>query len=306
MFFISLHRMKRLSEEIVSFLEENGFTCRHKVRDDQDILYIPLTDEKTERLIVPWEIDTESIGSSRSHSDRILHIVRQIKQSYGHYPLIITQDRWSARKEMMKARILAHLEKFVPAYARNCEVRRIDKKTAEYFLEENHNYGYSACRYKYGLFLKRHTGHIAENKKAEGVENCGLDTLVAVATFSNARKWTKGEKVIRSYEWTRYASLPGMRISGGMGKLLKAFIKEVSPDDIMTYADLEWSEGDVYSKLGFELEGTKERISFLIDPVRWGRSAIKDQEDENIEIRQLYLTNFGSNKFRMKLTDYQK
>ena len=28
-------------------------------------------------------------------------------------------------------------------------------------------------------------------------------TLVAVAAFSNARKWIKGDKTIRSYEWTR-------------------------------------------------------------------------------------------------------
>jgi hypothetical protein len=98
--------------------------------------------------------------------------------------------------------------------------------------------------------------------------------LVAVATFSNARKWQKGDKVIRSYEWTRYASLPGVRISGGMGKVVKAFIEEVHPDDIMSYADLEWSEGKVYEQLGFVLEGRKDPVMFVVDEA-WRRFPIK-------------------------------
>jgi hypothetical protein len=161
---------------------------------------------------------------------------------------------------MMEARLLAHMEVFSQAYARNCEVRRIDKETAQRFLNDNHSYGYAACKYRYGLFLKRHTGHVAREIEEERFLGCArndngsarndnrsdrgdiVGTLIAVATFSNARRWIKDGKEIRSYEWTRYASGPELRVSGGMGKLLKAFIKEVQPDDIMSYADLEWSE----------------------------------------------------------------
>ena len=128
--------------------------------------------------------------------------------------------------------------------------------------------------------------------------------LVAVATFSNARKWVKGDKEIRSYEWTRYASLPGLRISGGMGKMLKTFIKEVQPDDIMSYADLEWSEGGVYSQLGFELEGQKEPVMFIVDPSTWKRSPVKPPVIPGLT-GNLFFRNFGSNKYRLKLTEYE-
>ena len=142
---------------------------------------------------------------------------------------------------------------------------------------------------------------------------------MAVATFSNARKWTKGDKVIRSYEWTRYASLPDVRLSGGMGKLLKAFIQEVRPDDIMTYADLEWSQGKVYKRLGFVLEGVKEPVTFVIDKDSWTRLPIRsgmagktgDVTDCSTEdviaglTGNLLFQNLGSNKYRLKLTDYQ-
>jgi hypothetical protein len=131
--------------------------------------------------------------------------------------------------------------------------------------------------------------------------------LIAVATFSNARRWIKDGKEIRSYEWTRYASLPDLRVSGGMGKLLKAFIKEVEPDDIMSYADLEWSEGDVYKTLGFREELPKDPVSFGIDPVTWERRAIRPGKEETVITGpdgNIFYTNFGSRKLRLKLTDY--
>ena len=120
-----------------------------------------------------------------------------------------------------------------------------------------------------------------------------------MATFSNARKWAKGDQIIRSYEWTRYASLPEVRLSGGMGRMLKTFIKDVQPDDIMSYADLEWSAGDVYTQLGFTLEGQKSPVMFSIDTA-WQRTPIKAETPGD-----RYFQNFGSNKYRLKLTDYK-
>ena len=136
-------------------------------------------------------------------------------------------------------------------------------------------------------------------------------TLVAVAEFSNARRWIKDGQEIRSYEWTRYASLPGVRISGGMGRMLKHFIKETVPDDIMSYADLEWSEGNAYEQLGFVAEGDKEPVTFTVD-ARWRRCPVRPgmtgeggmaAKDGMVEVR--YFMNFGSRKYRLKLTDYK-
>lgn len=51
--------------------------------------------------------------------------------------------------------------------------------------------------------------------------------------------------------------MAGIGVDGGMGKLLKAFIDDVEPDDVMSYADASWSDGDVYRKLGFSQEEDK-------------------------------------------------
>lgn len=80
--------------------------------------------------------------------------------------------------------------------------------------------------------------------------------MVAVALFSNARRWKKDGGVVSSYEWIRYCSLRGYRVVGGMSRLLRHFIAEVGPDDVMSYADADYPDGgDVYATLGFVAEG---------------------------------------------------
>ena len=268
-----------LYDDICRFLTENGLECR------------------TDR-IVPINICASSPEEAAVQSDNLRKVIAGHLSETGKYPLIIPEDRWRSQPEMMQARLLAHLEIFTPVYARNCEIRRIDKPTAAEFLGRTHAYGDAACKYRYGMFLKRSTGHIAREGR------CGIPagTLIAVGTFSNARKWIKNGKEIRSYEWTRFASLPGLRISGGMGRILKTFIEEVQPDDIMSYADLEWSEGSVYEQLGFTLEGQKNPVMFIIDE-QWKRTPVRPGMTET-DGKRFYM-NFGSNKYRLKLTEYE-
>ena len=83
---------------------------------------------------------------------------------------------------------------------------------------------------------------------AEGRQTYPVGTLVAVASFSKARRWSKkgedGEQeTICSYEWLRYASLPELRVLGGMGRILARFIEDFHPDDIMSYVPLRHFSG---------------------------------------------------------------
>ena len=172
-------------------------------------------------------------------------------------------------KSVLEKRLSSHEGKFLHVYARNCEVRRILKPLALEFLSEYHGLGSTTCRYAYGLFVAK------AGKKGARKEPLPEGTLVAVSTFSGARnipvEALGGTKFIKSYEWVRYASLPDVRVIGGMGKTLKHFIAEVHPDDVMSYAMVEpWKEdalargvagvqstGDAYLRLGFEKEGVK-------------------------------------------------
>lgn len=167
-------------------------------------------------------------------------------------------------------------EKFHSVFARNCEIRRIDRELAASFLNACHLYGDCAAAYRYGLFVSRSPGvakGAAEGAAvdsaeggamgaAEGRQTYPVGTLVAVASFSKARRWSKkgenGEQeTICSYEWLRYASLPELRVLGGMGRILARFIEDFHPDDIMSYVPLRHFSGEVYESLGFVSEGVK-------------------------------------------------
>ncbi len=281
--YVSLSIMGRLIDEITGFLEDSGVGCSRRMYHSLEVICAKTTGTDSLRLILPLEINASSQEEAHVRNSVTEEAIRLMKSQEG-YPLIITEDRWRSQGMMMRARLLAHLEIFSHIFARNCMVRKMEKTEAQAFLGETHSYGYATCRYRYGLFTK------------------SSGALVAVATFSNARKWIKDGKEIRSYEWTRYASLPGVRICGGMGKLLKAFIAEVRPDDIMSYADLEWSEGEVYRTLGFIGEPGKGPVDFTVNPETWERKAIMPHEVH--PPGELHFRNFGSAKYRLKLTEY--
>lgn len=191
--------------------------------------------------------------------------------------IYVFEDRWFTSKELISKRILARLGDFNSIFARDCTVHRIDSPTADAFLQENHSYGAAKARYKYGMYE--------------------LGCLVAVATFSSPRsiprRFTDGTtSLLKSYEWVRYASLADCMISGGMGKMMSAFVEDVRPDEIMSYADLEWSAGDVYPTLGFVEAGRREPVSFWVDPATYKRNRVPP----GVEIRNAgsvkYLRNF--------------
>lgn len=224
--------------------------------------------------------------------------------------MVVPGDLWRRRSTMMRSRVLAHCGIFDRVFARNCEVHRIDRPQANAFMDANHSYGAAACRHCYGLFTVRRT-----DSKAYGAARIiGPGTLVAAAEFSNARRWQKDEREIRSYEWVRYASLPEVRINGGMGKILQKFIYDVNPDDIMSYADLEWSDGEAYRRLGFVTDGSKAPVLFAIDPATDTRQPLEGRklapspaEDEKTSYqgsfpgnRIVYYQNFGSIKYRLQ------
>jgi len=200
--------------------------------------------------------------------------------------IFLYEDIWWRENETIKKRILAHLGRFRSIFARKCKVLRIDTPVAGAFFEQYHAYGNARSKYRFGLF--------------NGNE------LVAAASFSSGRPMRRDDKILKSFEWVRYASLPDTRISGGMGRLLNAFSEYVHPDEVMSYADLEWSSGDVYKTLGFMESGIRVPVEFAVDPTTWQRFSISkthtDKAFINKDLSSMpHITNLGSIKFLKRL-----
>lgn len=223
-------------------------------------------------------------------------------QSLAGKVMFVAEDRWRSAGGMMRMRILAHCGRFRQVYARNCSVRRIDRAMAAAFLAEAHSYGDALSRFRYGLFVERATGEKGSLPvPPDGSKDYPgplVGDLVAVAEFSKARRRVIDGESVRTFEWVRYASLPGIRVEGGMGKVLAAFVSEAGPEDVMSYADLEWSDGRAYRELGFRCETQREPVTFAVDPLTWRRTALKYVPDTS---GMLFFRNFGSFKYRLKL-----
>lgn len=300
----------KFHQEIQDFVTRAGVACRELEVDGLTFLEATHAAGKTLYILpaeiiagTPEEAAEEQVRrhAARKHLTDMCRtgaIGREGREAEDIHTVTLAEDRWKSQPRLYQARLLSHLGQFHSIFARNCEAERIDKSVAGRFLDKNHNYGSSVCRYSYGL-TERKSGR-----------------LVAAATFSNARKWNKDGKEIRSYEWIRYASECGTRIPGGMGKILKKFMEDIRPDDIMSYADLEWSDGAVYRRLGFREDGSKDPVLFAIDPVSWTRTVFRDERqfrpsDSNAPViggnytgmdeNMLWYMNDGSLKYRYRL-----
>ncbi len=208
------------------------------------------------------------------------------------------EDVYLSKKILVESRILAILGIFTRLHGRHCIVKRIDKPTADNFLKNNHLQGEVSAKLRYGLFLKpqyiERFGMVVCGDTDNGSSKITVPLLIAVATFSGGRTMKMGERIgTRSYELIRFASLQGHVVVGGMDKLLKAFSEEHQPDDIMTYADRDWSDGRSYDKLGFtKIENSSPQI-FYIDLNTSERLPINWLTDHN----HLKIFNAGSIKF---------
>lgn len=143
--------------------------------------------------------------------------------------ITIFEDEWIQKEAICRSAILAILGVFsqrIPA--RKCSLEKIDISKAKEFLDENHLQGGVRNGIACGLFF--------ENK------------LVAVVTYGKHHRQNQIGVVI-----TRFCTLKNTQIIGGISKLFSHIKKDLNNENIISWSDNRWSEGNIYKNLGFEL-----------------------------------------------------
>ena len=238
-------------------------------------------------------IDVKNWNFERSYEELNIYKVRQAElRRSGIHSVTIWEDLWAKKGNIIKSRIGSLLGNLYRIPARLTKAVRIDKAIASNFLETNHLQGSVLSKYQFGLYLPKQYFRVLPADYQYNVSEENL--LVAVATFSRPRIFPRAGEQFRSYELIRFSNLLDMTVVGGLDKLLNAFKKDVNPDDIMTYVDLEWSDGKGYTKLGFEEISEKPPISFMLDTQSNDRFSLRNAADDRDFIR---IFNAGSLKF---------
>ena len=92
--------------------------------------------------------------------------------------------------------------------------------------------------------------------------------LVSVATFGDRKISGK-----QQFELIRFSNKINTNIVGGFSKLLKHFISDVNPKELVTYADIRYSGMDyldtVYCKNGFIFDGYTKPNYFYVDKKKY-------------------------------------
>ena len=157
--------------------------------------------------------------------------------NYDIFLIQINENEWRNKQKIIKSILKSKLG-IIPnkIYARKCKIIKLDSQQHKKFMDQNHIQGGKGYSVAYGLSYK--------------------DELVTIMSFNKHKK----------YEWeiTRFANKLNTMVVGGASRLFKRFIKENNPDQILTYADRRYSNGNLYKKLGFKLDGvTKPNYCYV-------------------------------------------
>jgi len=215
-------------------------------------------------------------------------IVHTIGPSLDRKILHIDEDLFLTKPAIVLSRVAAALQKAKRIYARNTTLTRIDKNQAMSFQEENHLQAALPGKYRYGLFYQQE--------------------LVSMAVFSGGRHMRDQPTTYRSFELLRFCHKTGVLVVGGLSKLIQGMMKQFRPDDVMTYVDRDWSDGTVYSRLGFDYSGMTPPQLFYIEPITRHRydkktyltKGVLDKHDMSATACHK-LSNLGSIKMRYRV-----
>ena len=137
-------------------------------------------------------------------------------------------------------------------YARKCKIREITASKASKFLQENHLQGTTVSKVRLGLFLE--------------------EELVSVMTFSKLRAAVGMKHKEGSYELTRFCNRKRTSVIGGASKLYTYFMRNYTPEYVISFANRDWSVGGMYEKLGMTfVKNTSPGYFYVKSQYRYSR-----------------------------------
>ncbi len=171
---------------------------------------------------------------SEEFKDFKYHLGKMIDCEKNNIQLIqIFEDEWLFKQDIVKSRLkqILNINDSQRIHARKCEIREIDSKTKNEFLDKFHIQGKDNSIIKLGAFHQ--------------------NELISVMTFSHGNISKGSKKKEQIYELNRFCSNSDYHIPGIASKLLNYFKNNYEWLEIFSYADRRWSQGILYYKLGF-------------------------------------------------------
>ena len=195
----------------------------------------------------------------------------------------IWEDDWDNKCNIIKSQILNFLNNTQNRiYARKTIVKEVNNKLSKEFLSKNHLQGNVNSSIKLGLYYN--------------------EELVSLMTFDHF----EGRKKMKKDEWNlnRFCNKLNNVVIGGSSKLLKYFINNYNVKKVISYADNDWSDGNLYKVLGFnKLYESGVDYKYIVDNVRKHKSNYRKSKtnisESKLDLLKIY--DCGKIKFEKVL-----
>lgn len=263
-----LHGRSKLELDVVNYIrsktdaiieESNRSILSNKQELD---IYIPSKNIAIEFNGLYWH--SESNGKGKDY-----HITKTMECEANNVQLIhIFEDEWINKPEIVKSIISAKLGLITnKIYARNCDIKKVNIVDALDYLDENHIQG-KVYGENYGLYHN--------------------NELVCMITVGKSR-YNNNYR----YEILRFCNKLEMVVIGGFGKLFKYImnLNKYKTKSIISYADMRYSNGNLYKKSGFNLIGKSSPSYYYLDDFTHRYSRLKFQKHKLQNILESYDKN---------------
>jgi len=210
---------------------------------------------------------------SQKYKDKWYHIKKtEFFEKRGIRIIHIWEDDWKNRTDIVKSQIKNWLNLTDRRiFARKCDFVEVDSKSGIEFLNRNHIQGFDRSTKKIGLLY--------------------LGELVSIMTFDHF----EGRKKMEESEWnlSRFCNKLNTNVIGGASKLLSYFIKNYRVSRIVSYADRDWSKGDLYKKLDFtQIKSSNPDYKYILNHQRVHKSKYRKSKtgisESNLELYKIW------------------
>jgi hypothetical protein len=194
------------------------------------------------RLQVGDKVVYVNVDGLYMHSEKTIHqrisqnnyYHKDLRDQFSQNQLDILQFRSNELRDspqIVKSIVLSHLGIYNRTIdARNCAIRKVEHSILKTFLAENHLMG-PMISTGFGLYYQNQLVSVISVKKIE-----------------------KDNKII--LEISRFCTLINTKVRGGFSRLLQHVEQLYDPDCIVSFCDLRYGTGKVYSNNQFELIST--------------------------------------------------
>ncbi len=207
--------------EVADFINSLGFEI---IINDRDKIPGVELDISTDKLSVEyhglyWHSHDapESAKQKFRHQNKALECIRNNIRLFQFFDY-----EWIKHKSIIKSMIANAFGLSQPVYARKLQLTKLTNNECREFFNQNHLQGFKPASFIIGLV--------------------NGDDIISAMSFS---------KMKDGYEIARLATKQNIHVVGGPSRLLKYF-ERTTDLPIYTFADLRYSVGNVYEKLGFK------------------------------------------------------